>query len=655
MTESAKNIFEEKALGKSQDSLLIRQLIPYIKPYWFILSITVTLMVAVTALELLVPYITKIAIDRYIIPQETGSHGDRSIHEQRLSVDLSDPEFNKLVKSWPELFELHGKSALIAYDDLKKLPKSALAELRKKDMSGVMVMAGYLLLVVAASFCLNFILVAILEYAGQMIMHDLRMALFIHIQNLSIRFFTQNPVGRLVTRVANDTQNMQEMFNSVIIFVLKDLFLVFGIIILLFYIDWRLALAVHLIFPFVLYAAYKFSGASRESYRTLRVKAAQMNSRFAETVGGIQVIQLFNQERNNYQLFSKINHENYEAGMQQITVFAMFMPFIELMSSVAVAVVIFYGGSGLLAGEITLGAIVAFISYLRLFFRPIRDIAEKYNITLNALSSSERIMQILSDRDMIPEPDSDIRLAVPGRVEELRFHEVTFSYVPNEIVLDRVSFILRAEKTIAIVGPTGAGKTSIINLITRFYDPDSGKISINGKDIKRFSTADVRSKMALVTQDPFLFSGAIKDNIFNNENHISPEKIDRILTASYCKSFIEALPEGIDTVLTEGGATLSSGQRQLISIARALAADPELIIFDEATSYIDSDTESKIQTALFNLTQNRTAIIIAHRLSTARVADNIIVLHHGKIIESGSHGELMDLKGFYYRLNQLQG
>jgi ATP-binding cassette subfamily B protein len=650
MAEPAANPFEEKSLGKAQDIRLLKQLLPYIKPYRFILSITVLLMISVTFLELLIPYITKVAIDRYIIPQETGSRGSQTSIDRRMTVDMADPDIRDLVRARPEIFEVHENFARISYDDLKQLPQKDLSVIRRQDIHGVMVMAGYLLLVVGASFCLNFLLMVILEYAGQMIMHDLRMTLFTHIQGLSIRFFSQNPVGRLVTRVTNDTQNMQEMFNSVIIFVLKDLFLVVGIVVLLFYMDWRLAAAVHLIFPFVFYASYKFSGASRESYRTLRVKAAQMNSRFAETIGGIQVIQLFGKQRYNFSIFKKINHDNFEAGMQQITVFAIFMPFIEWMSSVALAIVIFYGGGSFMAQRISLGAIVAFISYLRLFFRPIRDIAEKYNITLNALSSSERIMQILNDRDMLPEPEEKVRLSVPEKLEELRFDEVTFSYSPDEIVLDRITFTLTAGETIAIVGPTGAGKTSIINLIARFYDPDSGNILINGINIKNFRSRDIRSKMALVAQDPFLFSGTIRNNIFNNERQISPEEMNRILEASFCKSFIEKLPDGLDTVLTEGGATLSSGQRQLISIARALATDPQLIIFDEATSYIDSDTESKIQTALLNLTQRRTAIIIAHRLSTARVADKIIVLHHGKIIEAGTHSQLMDKQGFYYHL-----
>jgi len=652
---AGKNIFEEKTLGKARDIRMLAQLYPYIKTYWMILGLAVALMVAVTALELVIPYITKVTIDRYIVPQDAAVKENHSNPDRHLSVDISDPEIRNIITAHPDIFQIHEKSADISFDDLSKLPQDELARLRKKDIYGVMIMTGYLLITVAASFCFNFLLVVLLEYAGQMIMHDLRLDLFNHIQRLSIHFFTRNPVGRLVTRVTNDTQNMQEMFNSVIIFVIKDLFLVVGITFLLFYIDWRLALAVHAIFPLVFYASYKFAGTSRESYRTLRIKAAQMNSKLAETIGGMKVIQLFGQERSNFDSFKVINHDNYRAGMQQITIFAIFMPFIELMSSAAIAIVIFYGGGSLIAQRISLGAMVAFISYLRLFFRPIRDIAEKYNITLNALSSVERISQILEETDVLPEPAQQEIPALPEKFEELSFDQVSFSYVPGEIVLDRISFTLAAGKTIAIVGPTGAGKTSIINLIIRFYDPDSGKIRINGTDIRDIPAGLLRSKIALVMQDPFLFSGTIRSNIFNHKTTMEAGEIERILEASYCKSFIDLLPNGIDMVLTEGGATLSSGQRQLISIARALATNPDLIIFDEATSYIDSETEGKIQNALFNLTRDRTAIIIAHRLSTARIADNILVLNHGKIIESGSHADLMEQKGFYFRLYQLQG
>lgn len=650
-----RNIFEETTLDKAQDIRLIQRLYPYVKPYWILLTITVLLMASTTMMELMIPYITKIAIDRYIVPQNSKIHADANHHDRSLAVDLSDPEVRKIVNSHSEIFKIHDQSAAIAFDDLNKLPRQDIFKLRKQDIHGVLVTAAYLLIVVLAGFCFNFALVVLLEYAGQMIMHDLRMTLFNHIQRLSVRFFTRNSVGRLVTRVTNDTQNMNEMFNSVIVFVLKDLFLVLGITGVLLYIDWRLAISVYAIFPLVFYASYKFAGSSRESYRTLRVKAAQMNSKFAETIGGINVIQLFGQQQSNFDSFQKINHENYQAGMQQITVFAIFMPFIEMMSSVAVAIVIYYGGGRLIAQQISLGTLVAFISYLRLFFRPIRDIAEKYNITLNALSSAERILLILDDRDMLSEPDGKDQVKISAKLEELRLDNVSFSYVPDEIILDKISFTLCAGQTLAIVGPTGAGKTSIVNLITRFYDPDSGKIMINGVDIRKMRSEALRCKMALVMQEPFLFSDTIGNNIFQNEKKLTPAEMDRILETSFCKPFIDLLPEGIDTMLNEAGSSLSSGQRQLISIARALAADPELIIFDEATSYIDSETEEKIQHAMANLMKNRTSIIIAHRLSTARVADNIIVIHHGKIIESGSHAELMEKRGFYYRLNQLQG
>jgi ATP-binding cassette subfamily B protein len=341
--------------------------------------------------------------------------------------------------------------------------------------------------------------------------------------------------------------------------------------------------------------------------------------------------------------------------MQQITVFALFMPLIETMSSVALAIVIFFGGESILGQRITLGTLVVFISYIKMFFRPIRDIAEKYNITLNALSSAERLFLILEDTDTLPEADANRLLPPPARLKTLSFDHVTFSYIKEEVVLDDVSFDIRTGETIAIVGPTGAGKTSVVNLITRFYDPDAGSVMVNGTDIRLFNTCDLRSKIAVVTQDPYIFSGSLKNNIFSQKNQMSDREINDILEISYCKSFIDKLPNGLDSEMTESGSSLSSGERQLISIARALAHNPDLIIFDEATSYVDSETESKISEALFNLMKNRTSIIIAHRLSTARDADRIMVLHSGKIIETGSHIDLMKQKGFYFRLNQLQG
>ena len=647
--------FSEKALGRSQDIRLLRRLYPFIRPYRLLLSAAVLLMICITAFELAIPYVTKIAIDNYIVPgyREKGQQSEQD--KRYLKVDLAAPDVHAIVAAFPEKFQVTGNSAKIRYEALSDLPPKTIARLRKPDMTGVGYAAIALLAIVFANFIFNLIQIILMEFAGQQVMHDLRMRLFAHIQTLSVRFFTHNPVGRLVTRVTNDIQNMHEMFTSVIIFVLKDVFLISGITIMLFSIDWQLSLVVYAIFPFVFYAAAKFAGAARGAFRTLRIKIAEINSQFSETIGGMAVIQLFRHESANFDAFKRLNHEYFAAGMQQITVFALFMPFIELMSSVVLAVVIFYGGGSLTADRITLGTLVVFISYLRMFFRPIRDIAEKYNITLNALSSAERIFLILEENDRLPEPGTADRLKIPQKITEITLDQVSFSYIPGEPVLKDISLAIRGGETIAVVGPTGAGKTSLINLITRFYDPDSGVIRINGTDIRKFSIADVRSKIALVLQDPFLFSATIRNNIFPFQPDISDEEIDPILDNANCRRFINRMPQGIDTELSEGGTSLSSGQRQLISIARALAQNPELIIFDEATSYIDSETEQEIQTALMNLMQNRTAIIIAHRLSTARIADRIIVVNHGRIIEAGPHDDLIKQHGFYHRLYMLQG
>lgn len=680
MAHSADSQFSEKDPGQSRDLHLLRRLYPFIRPYRLLLCVTVTLMVAVTVFDLAIPYITKIAIDNYIVPGFREKGGQEESGPARLEVDLSRPEVRAIVAAYPEKFSISGpnetdtpdtskvpdkdenggqalrETATISYTELSDLPEKEIATLRQSDLQGLIGVAAALLVVVFLNFGCSFFQVFLMELIGQRIMHSLRVSLFAHLQSLSVRFFTHNPLGRLVTRVTNDIQNMHEMFTSVIIFVMKDLFLILGITIVLFAIDWQLALVAYAIFPFVFYAAARFAGAARGAFRTMRVKLAEINSRFSETIGGMAVIQLFRHETANYESFRRLNHEYFNAGMQQITVFALFMPFIELMSSLVLAVVIFYGGGSLLAERITLGTLVVFISYLRMFFRPIRDIAEKYNITLNAMSSAERIFMILGETDQEPEPPEDERLPVPETIREVAFKHVTFSYNPGEPVLKDMTLTIAGGETLAIVGPTGAGKTSIINLIARFYDPEEGEISINGSSIRKFSLTDLRSKIALVMQDPFLFSATIRENIFpENADAVSDAEVRRIMDNANCRRFVSELPNGMDTRLSEGGSSLSSGQRQLIAIARALAHSPELIIFDEATSYIDSETEQEIQTALLNLMESRTAILIAHRLSTARVADRIVVVNHGRIVEIGSHEALIRQRGFYYRLYQLQG
>jgi len=661
--------FEEKQLGKPYDVKLLGRLYPYTKPYKLLLLSSIVLIVLITLLDLSLPYVTKIAIDRYIVPGQKLTENQMVDSDENkirtLKADMADPQIESIVRKYSDLFKVEGSFALISFRNLNKLDKNDLSILRKRDLSGVTFITAVFLVIVIFNFVLNVVQVLIMEYAGQMVMHDLRVHLFRHIQSLSVAFFTRNPVGRLVTRVTNDIQNMHELFTSVIAFVFKDLFLLVGIAVVLMSIHLKLALVSFTVLPFVLYASLHFSGQAREAYRTLRIKVAEINTRFSETIGGIKVIQLFLQEKQNYLGFKNLNHEHYLAGMRQIHVFAIFMPVIEILGAAAIAVVIFYGGGGVLSGTISLGALVAFLSYIKMFFRPIRDIAEKYNILQNSMASAERIFLILDSSETIQQPVTDIGFRPEFRskpvstaldkISEISLEKVSFEYVKDEPVLKNVSFSIKAGETLAVVGPTGSGKTSMINLIIRFYDPTSGRVLLNGVDIKEKDVNDLRSKIALVMQDPFLFSETIRENITLGARNLSESTFQQILQDSNCKTIVDRLPDGVHTVLSEGGTSISSGERQLISIARAFARNPDLIILDEATSYIDSETEVKIQEALIKLMSNRTSIVVAHRLSTAREADKIIVLNRGQIIETGNHSELMKLQGFYYRLNQLQG
>jgi ATP-binding cassette subfamily B multidrug efflux pump len=650
--------FEETHLGKPYDVKLLKRLYPFIRSHKLLVLWSMVLVLSISALELALPYITKITIDRYIVPQINGAAGNHAAAEETtqryLKADLKNPRHRAIVEKYRALFEIEGETATIALTALESLEKSDLRILRENDFAGVSMMAAIFLAVVFFDFILNFAQKIIMEYSGNMIMHDLRMTLFRHIQNLALDFFTRNPVGRLVTRVTNDVENMHELFTSVISLVFKDFFLLVGIAVVMVVLNWKLTLVSFIVLPVVIFASAKFSAKARDVFRLLRIKIAEINTRFSETIEGIEVIQLFRQESENYRTFKKLNRENYLAGMRQIHVLAIFMPITELLGVIAVAIVVFYGGSRVLNEAISLGTLVAFISYVRMFFRPIRDLAEKYNILQNAMASAERIFLILDTKNTLPKPNLAQSVAHLDGIRQIRFEDVSFSYIKNEMVLKNISFRIKAGETIAVVGPTGAGKTSLVNLIPRFYDPTAGRILINDIDLREMDTAAFREKIALVMQEPFLFAGTIRENIFDNPRDLSAEKIQKIIEAANCGRLIQRLPEGLETVLAVGGTTLSSGERQLISIARAFARNPQLILFDEATSYIDSQTELWIQQALEKLMQNRTAIIIAHRLSTVRYVDRIIVLNRGRIIEIGSHLELMDRKGFYYRLHQLQ-
>jgi ATP-binding cassette subfamily B protein len=652
--------FEETKLGKSYDIKLLKRLYPFARPYRLLLFGSIGLVLLITVLDLALPYVTKVAIDRYIVPMTdgvaAGKASDHKTEDRVIRVDLADPQKRTLVDTYKQLFKIEGNTALISYSKLSGIKKTDLAVLRKNDITGITVISALFVALVMINFMLSFAQKMIMEYTGLMIMHDLRMKLFVHIQNLAIAFFTRNPVGRLVTRTTNDIQNMHELFTSVISMIFQDLFLLCGIAVVMLVINWKLALVSFIVLPLVLVASINFSRRARDIFRELRVKVAQINTRFSETIGGIRVVQLFQQEMNNYRNFKELNHANYLAGMQQIHVLAIFMPLIELLAVVAIALVIFYGGGRVLGGTLTLGALVAFISYIRMFFRPIRDLAEKYNILQNAMASAERIFLILDSREVLTRPalPRDHGASTLQRIEKIRFEKVYFGYVDGENILQNINFDISAGETVAVVGPTGAGKTSLINLIPRFYDPVSGRVLINGLDLKDLNPSSFRPKIALVMQDPFLFSGTIRQNIFQDSRDPTAAQEQFIIAASNCRSLIDRLPRGLDTVLSEGGASISSGERQLISIARAFARNPQLILFDEATSYIDSSTELAIQQAVETLMKNRTSLVVAHRLSTVRNAHRIIVLHRGRVIETGDHVELMKRQGFYYKLHQLQ-
>ena len=652
--------FEEEKLDRSYDLRLLKWLYPLTKPYRIPLLCSIILVILITMLDLALPYITKVAIDRYIVPKmettilPTDTVGDSKA--RYLKVDITESQTADIVRQYAPLFTIEGSYALIRFDDLTHLDKKDILALRKGDLAGVSVITLLFLALIGANFIFNFGQVMTIEYTGQMITHDLRIRLFDHIQGLTVAFFTRHPVGRLVTRVTNDTQNMHEFVTSFIAVIFKDIFLLAGITIVLITINWRLTVITFTILPLVVYAVIHFSVKARDVYRILRVKIADINTSFSETIGGIKVTQLFRQERENYRRFKRLNHEYYQAGMRQIHVYAVFMPIIELLGASTTALVILYGGGRVLTESMSLGALVAFIAYMRMFFRPLRDIAEKYNIMQNALASAERIYQIINNREYEHRTDGKAyeKPGLPERIEDIVMEDVSFSYVAGEKVLSNVSLHIRPGETVAFAGPTGSGKTTLINLLTRFYEPQAGRILINGHDIRTIDIDWLRSKIALVTQDPFLFSGTIRDNIVNGSKHISDAELNRIIIASHCRSLIDKLPKGVDTELAEGGSSVSSGERQLISIARAFARDPDLILLDEATSYIDSETEQKVQAAISNLMKNRTSIIVAHRLSTARTAHRIFVLNRHKIIEAGTHRELMAQKGFYFRLHQLQ-
>jgi ATP-binding cassette subfamily B protein len=522
----------------------------------------------------------------------------------------------------------------------------------QRDMQGLLFTALLFLVVLIARGIVQYLNTYLTQWIGQRTIYDLRMQLFEHLQTLGLRFFDRNPIGRLITRVTNDIEVLNEMFSSGIVMVFSDVFTIIGILYFMFSMSWQLALVSLSVLPLLFYGTFLFRKKAREAYREVRIQIARINAFMQEHITGMVVDQIFNREKKSFNKFEKINRAHRDANIHSIFYYALFYPGIELIGALAVGLIVWYAGANALAGTITLGTVMAFLQFNEMFWRPIRDLSEKYNIMQTAMASSERVFRLLDDRTIIPEPVSPIPL--PTVRGEIEFRNVWFGYNDSQYVLKDVSFKIAPGETVAIVGATGAGKSSTINLLSRFYEINKGQILIDGIDIRSIRTDELRKHIAVVLQDVFLFAGDIKSNITLGDESIPFEHVTSAARTVGADRFIERLPYAYDTEVKERGATLSVGQKQLISFARALAYNPKILILDEATSSVDTETELLIQAAIKKLLRGRTSIVIAHRLSTIQSADKIIVLHKGEIREVGTHQELLALGGIYYKLYQLQ-
>jgi len=691
---------EEEVLGKPYDSRLMKRLLKYVRGYWRLVAVSILLLLVITGFDLSLPYLTKVAVDRHIvvthrlldfrgkdelfqeevlkrhgenlIPVEDGlwlisgtklTEMDRREKKRLDSEGVLKEESYYLVKDgerdlssifarYPDYFRRAGRDYYLSYENLGRLDRRDLLSLRGSDIRGVQRIALIFLIIICVSFCFNFGQVYLMQYVGQKVMYDLRMAIFSHLQRLSVSFFDKNPVGRLVTRVSNDVEVINEMFTGVLIYLFKDVFILMGICGVLLRLDLNLALVSFTVIPPVVYITLLFRAKARDAFRQVRLKIARINASLNENITGMRVVQIFNREQENFRRFSGINHEYYLANLREIVIFAVFRPLIEIMASVAIALLIWYGGGKVLAQTLSLGSLVAFLSYIQMFFQPIRDLSEKYNIMQAAMASSERIFLLLDNRTLIGEPEPPKELVrVTGDVE---FKNVWFAYEGEEWVLKDVSFRVKPGESIAIVGATGAGKTSIINLLERFHDPNRGEVRVDGINVRELRKHALRRAIGLVMQDVFIFAGDIRSNIRLGNRSLNDHELVRVARYVNADRFIERLPNGWDEEVKERGVTLSTGERQLLSFARALAFDPRILVLDEATASVDTETESLIQEALVKLMEARTSIIIAHRLSTIQHCDRIIVMHKGRIAEEGTHPQLLSKKGLYYHLYQLQ-
>ena len=580
---------DEELLGKAYDGQLMRRLLTYLAPYRLWVVVSLLLLFLTTGMQLLGPYITKVAIDTHI-----AAH------------------------------DLHGLNlAVLAY-----------------------------LVTVLIGFLSQYAQSYTMQYTGQRAMHDLRTQLFTHVQRQDLAFFDRNPVGRLMTRVINDVETLNELFGSGMVALLGDLLTLIGVAAAMLALDWRLAVISFATFPFILPATAAYRKRARENYRDSRRILARMNAFLQENISGMATIQAFGQEARHFRRFKEINAQHRDALLQSIQYNAVFFPSIELFSAITVGIVLWVGGAMILDERVLPGVIIAFVQYVNRLFAPIRDLAEKYNILQAAMASSERVFKLLDVQESLAGPATPTHpLRLRGEIE---FRDVWLSYAAGEPVLKGISLRVAPGEKVALVGATGAGKTSIISALCRFYDVQSGSVRIDGIDVREWDKQTLRRHLGLVLQDVFLFSGDIARNISLGDPAISEAQMVEAVRRVHAQGFIDRLPDGFRAVVEERGSTLSQGERQLLSFARALAFDRPILIMDEATSSVDTATELLIQDALRALLIGRTALIIAHRLSTIQFVDRIIVLHKGRIREEGTHQELLAYGGLYSRLYELQ-
>ncbi len=673
---------EDEVLGKAFDARLMRRLIRFLTPYRALFAVCVLVTVVIAGIQLVIPYITKTAIDSYMTlprsvveldaqpaegnPIDLGG-GRYLVETQAVSPEIrrdweaagalsterylwigADSDGAQYVASHPDAFIAVPGGWIAAEEDLEALPTRDIDRLRGSAIAGVIRLAGMFAIVLLTRFVFTVLQVYLLQYTGQRVMYDMRRSLFAHVLRLPLRFFDRNPVGRLVTRVTNDVAAINEMFTSMLVNLFRDAFLILGILIVMFGLEWRLALVIFALFPVIVFAAWQFRNRVRAAYREVRRQIARLNAYLQESITGMRIIQIFVQELKANGRFSEINQAKYVAQMRQMLTFAVFRPMMSFLSSFAIALVIWYGGLNVLRGGLSLGALTAFIQYARMLFEPVLNLSEGYNVLQAAMASSERIFRLLDEN----EEDSGAGKTLPAPEGRIEFKDVWFAYNEEEWVLKGVSFVAEPGKHVAIVGPTGSGKTTIIRILLRMYPIQQGQILFDGVPIEQLDLAHLRSRMAVVLQDVFLFSGDIMDNI-KLRSDIPEEKA--IESARFVNAdFVEALPDGYHTEVKERGVTLSVGERQLLSFARAVAFDPTVLVLDEATASIDSHTEALIQRSLHKIMEGRTSIVIAHRLSTIREADRIIVLHKGELVEAGTHEELLALDGLYAALHSLQ-